>query len=220
MIVAGKCPPEKEELEAAAERGFDSVELYLEKDHLEMFEKSLREAENADVEVVSIHTPHVHLENHGYIVLADQLAQELDAYLVLHSQYFHHTHIPKLEQLEINSDYGYENNPGVAQTFLENGIIRKDHELVLDTAHFYLGDHNYTDLDSFLRRHLEQINVIHLCDSSGSQDGLAFGEGEMEMQETCQVICDSGFNGILVLEVMPEDQRDALEKWKSYTGKS
>jgi len=88
--------------------------------------------------VVSIHTPHVHLDDKGYMVLADKLAQEVDAYLVFHSQYMHHTHIPDLEKLEIESNYGYENNPGVSKTFLENAIIKQGHELVLDTAHFTL----------------------------------------------------------------------------------
>lgn len=218
MIVAGKCPPESEELEEAKEKGFDSVELYLEKEHLEMFEETVRTIENSPVDVVSIHTPHVHLENRGYIVLADQLAQRLDAYLVFHSQYLHHTHIPKLEELDIVADYGYENNPGVSRTFLKNGILDRGHDMVLDTAHFYLGDHDYTDLESFLESHEDQINLIHLCDSSDSRDGLAFGEGEMDMEQTCRVIDESGFDGILVLEVMPEDQADALEKWKRYTG--
>lgn len=218
MIIAGKCPPEREELEDAKERGFDQVELYLEKEHLDRFEESIENVKESDLEVVSIHTPHVHLENRGYIVLADQLAKRLDAYLVFHSQYMHHTHIPKLEELDIRSDYGYENNPGVSKTFLETGILNRGHEMVLDTAHFYLGDHDPGDLEEFLENHHSSLSVMHLCDSSESVDGLAFGEGVMDMEAVCKVIDESEFDGILVLEVMPEDQEDALEKWKRYTG--
>lgn len=217
MIVAGKRPPEEEELRDAREDGFENVELYLEKKHLNNLQETLNTVENSDVEVVSIHTPHVHLDNKGYMVLADQLAQKLGAYLVFHSQYLHHTHIPELEKLDIESDYGYENNPGVSKVFLENAIIDQGHDMVLDTAHFYLGDHTSKDLKNFLDHNVESINVIHLCDSSSVKDGLGFGEGTMDMEEVCHVIDNSAFDGTLVLEVMPDRQEEALRKWKSYT---
>ena len=217
MIIAGKCPPEEEEIKQTIERGFDKVELYLEKHHLDQFQKTVRVLEESEVEVVSIHTPHVNLDDKGYIVLADQLAQRMGAYLVFHSQYMHHTHIPKLEELEIQSDYGYENNPGVSSTFLEKSILDRGHEMVLDTAHFYLGDHSPEDMGNFLTENMDNVSVIHLCDSSDTKDGLGFGQGVMEMEKICQVIDQSGFNGILVLEVMPEHQKDAFEKWEKYT---
>jgi len=150
-------------------------------------------------------------------LLADKLAEELDAYLVFHSQYLHHTHIPELENLEIKSEYGYENNPGASKNILQNAIINEGYELVLDTAHFYLGDHSPKDLEKFLERNIDQINVIHLCDSSNTEDGLGFGEGVMDMEEICQIIYNSDFDGIIVLEVMPDYQEDALRKWNSYT---
>jgi len=217
MIIAGKCPPEEEELEESEERGFEKVELYLEKKHLNNLQETLRTLEDSNVEVVSVHTPHVHLNDKGYIILADQLAKELGAYLVFHSQYMHHTHIPNLERLEIKSEYGYENNPGASKVFLENSIINQGHDMVLDTAHFYLGDHTLDNLKKFLEHNIENINLIHLCDSSDSRDGLSFGKGVMNMEKVCQAIDDSAFDGILVLEVMPEYQEDALQKWRAYT---
>jgi sugar phosphate isomerase/epimerase len=150
------------------------------------------------------------------MVLADKLAQEVDAYLVFHSQYMHHTHIPDLEKLEIESNYGYENNPGVSKTFLENAIIKQGHELVLDTAHFYLGDHTTSEMKQFLEQNIDQISLIHLCDSSDIKDGLGFGEGIMDMKAVCKVIDNSDFDGIVVLEVMPDYQKDAFQKWKNY----
>lgn len=217
MILAGKCPPEEEELKETKRKGFENVELYLEKKHLDNFQESLEIVEDSELEVVSIHTPHVHLEDKGYLVLADKLAQDLGAYLVFHSQYLHHTHIPELENLDIGSEYGYENNPGASQTFLQNAILDEDHDMVLDTAHFYLGDHTPDDMKSFLKHNIAQISLIHLCDSSNTKDGLGFGEGVMEMEKICQLIDNSGFDGILILEVMPEHQEDALEKWRNYT---
>lgn len=220
MIVAGKCPPEPDRLEAAEQRGFKHVELYLEKKHLNSLEDSIRNVQESGVEAVSIHTPHVHLENRGYFILADQMARELDAYLVFHSQYFHHTHIGQLEKLNIRSEYGYENNPGASETYIQKAIIDKGYELVLDTAHFFLGDHSPEDLGNFLDKNLESIKLIHLCDSSWTQDGLAFGEGEMDMKTVSKTIAESGFDGILVLEVMPEDQEAARQKWERYTSLS
>jgi sugar phosphate isomerase/epimerase len=217
MIVAGKCPPEPDKLKSAKERGFDKIEVYLQKKHLDKFQETSRALEESDVEVVSIHTPHVHLDNKGYMVLADQLAQQFGAYLVFHSQYMHHTHIPELEKLEIESDYGYENNPGAAKTFIQNAILDKNHEMVLDTAHFYLGDHTPEDMEKFLKKNIEQINLVHLCDSSEVKDGLGFGEGKMQIERICQIINQSDFDGIVVLEVMPDQQKEAFEKWKKFT---
>jgi len=216
MIIAGKCPPEEDELKQAREHGFENIELYLQKKHLDRFQKTVRTLDDSDLNVVSIHTPHVHLDDKGYMVLADKLAQEVDAYLVFHSQYMHHTHIPDLEKLEIESNYGYENNPGVSKTFLENTIIKQGHELVLDTAHFYLGDHTTSEMKQFLEQNIDQISLIHLCDSSDIKDGLGFGEGIMDMKAVCKVIDNSDFDGIVVLEVMPDYQKDAFQKWKNY----
>ena len=53
MIVAGKCPPESEELREVYDRGFDYTELYLEKKHLEDLEDTLETVRDADIEVVS-----------------------------------------------------------------------------------------------------------------------------------------------------------------------
>lgn len=219
MIVAGKCPPEKEELEAAAERGFEKIELYLEKDHLEDVESRAEVVDQSPVEVVSVHTPHVTLEQSEYFLKADRLASMLDAFLVFHSQYLHHVHIPELEKLDIESDYGYEINPGSSLRIVEATILDQGHNLVLDTAHLYMGEENYLEeMERVLDNQESRIPLIHLCDSTRLEDGLAFGDGDIEMEQICQVIDDSGFDGILVLEVMPEDQGYALEKWNEYTG--
>ena len=56
MIVAGKCPPEKEELRKASERGFEKVELYLEKKHLETPDDIVENVESSDIDV-DLYTP-------------------------------------------------------------------------------------------------------------------------------------------------------------------
>ncbi len=217
MIVAGKCPPEPDGLAAAADRGFDAVELYLEKQHLDTFDQTLDAIRDATVDVVSMHTPHVQLDNMDYMLQADRLAQELDAFLVVHSQYIQHVHIPELEQLSFSSVYGYENNPGASKDHLENSILDHDHQLVFDTAHFFIAHpHAYDMMGTLLDDYGKNIPVIHLNDATLLEDGLAFGDGAMDMGRVIAEIMDSTFDGILVLEVMPEHQEAARKQVERY----
>ena len=217
MRVAGKCPPETSELRDTAEKGFEYVELYLEKQHLEDVGKAVERCRNSELEVVSVHTPHVGLDESDYFVKADQLAERLNAYLVFHSQYLLHGCIPEIEKLGLRSDYGYENNPGISLHYLEKAILEQGHELVLDIAHMYMANSNFpTALRSVLEERHNQIGVIHLCDSTGLEDGLCFGEGEIDMDDAMEAIKQSRYDGVVVLEVMPGCQEDALKEWMSW----
>ena len=213
MEIVGKCPPEKEELGKMEDRGFEKIELYTERKHFDNIEDTLKTVKNSDLEIVSVHTPHVHIDDDkAYFWLADYFCNKLDAYLVFHSQYLHHTHIPRIEEMDIKSNYGYENNPGISRSYLENCILKKGHEMVLDTAHLFMAEEDfYEELEHILEAYDSQIDVMHICDSTKTDDGLAFGEGEMDMERTAEIIADSEFDGILVLEVMPRDQEDALD---------
>ena len=218
MEIVGKCSPEAEELEKAEERGLEKVELYTQKKHFDNIDETLEKVKNSDIEVVSVHTPHVHIDDDkAYFWLADYFCSKLDAYLVFHSQYIHHTHIPKLEELDTRSEYGYENNPGCSIRHVEENILKEGHEMVLDTAHLYMAEKNYIEeIERILEQYGDQINLIHLCDSTKEEDGLAFEKGEMDMRKTAQAIDNSDFNGTLVLEVMPKDQKEAREKLENY----
>jgi sugar phosphate isomerase/epimerase len=219
MIIAGKCPPEKDELAAARERGFENVELYLERHHVDNFERSLENCREAKVNIVSVHTPHVTSEEPEYFNRAGDLAEDLDAKLVFHSGHIHHFNIPELEEkTAINADYGYENNPGVSTFAIENLILGRGHNMVLDTAHLFIGERNFMDaLNHFVNHRSNKIEVLHLCDSTVTEDGLPFGEGSMDMKKTCKLVSESKYDGIVVLEVMPEYQAGALEKWRKWT---
>ena len=52
-------------------------------------------------------------------------------------------------------------------------------------------------LDHLLTEYAHQIEVVHLCDSTLQQDGLAFGEGSMDMASATQLL-KRKFDGILV----------------------
>ncbi len=216
-MVAGKCPPEEDELSEAEERGFDKLELYLETKHLDSFNKTLDNVKESGIDVVSVHTPHVPPFEHDYIKKADRLAKKLDAYLVFHTKYMQHTGIPKTEEIDIESEYGYENNPGNSVRHLEAMILEKGHNLVLDVAHLFMAEEDYIERTEYLlENYPSQIQVIHLCDSSLNLDGLEFGKGEMGMRKISETVYNK-FSGSVVLEVMPEEQEDALNKWKMYT---
>lgn len=219
MKLAGKCPPEPDELEEVKKRGFEHAELMLEKDHLDRFGDSLEAARDSDLDIASIHTPHVSLPEIGYFEEADRLAVELDAFLVVHSQFLHHIHIGRIEQqIDFQAEYGYENNPGAASRHIRNLIVEQDFNLALDTAHLFMAEENYLEeLESLLSSYPGRTGVIHICDASPTEDGLGFGEGDMDMERVCQLIDRSGFDGVLVFEVMPEYQEQALEKWEEYT---
>lgn len=219
MIIAGKCPPEKEELEAAKNRGFENVELYLERKHIDNYHESLKNCRNADVNIVSVHTPHAYPDENSYFEDAGSLANELDAKVVFHSKYVHHYNIPDLEKMDVVADYGYENNPGISAFAIENLILGRGHKLVLDTAHLFIGEEDFDHaLKHFVNHRADQIEVIHLCDSTYTVEGLGFGEGDIDMEKISKIIFESNYEGIVVLEVMPEYQKDALEKiekWRS-----
>jgi sugar phosphate isomerase/epimerase len=88
--------------------------------------------------------------------------------------------------------------------------------MVLDTAHLYMssGKDFQQNLEYFLNNHANQIPLIHVCDSTMKNDGLAFGKGSMDMKKTIKTIKEN-FDGKITLEVMPEHQGEALEKWSS-----
>lgn len=216
MQIGGKCPPEKDELKQVIERGFENTELYLERKHLDNYEESLKNCKNSSINIQSIHTPHVPPEEEEYYLKSSRLAEELDAVLVVHSKYVHHVTIPELEGLDIQGDYGYENNPGASPEHIEELILKQDHQLILDTAHLYMSSSERFEenLRHLLKKNGENIPLIHVCDSTMQKDGLALGEGEIDVDNMIEII-KNNYEGKITLEVMPEYQENALKKWNS-----
>ncbi|EMA44743.1 sugar phosphate isomerase/epimerase family protein [Halococcus saccharolyticus] len=211
MLIAGKCPPEPDALAAAADRGFEVVELYLEKDHLESVAECVAHVEASDVAAVSVHTPHVSLAEKEYLHRTDQLAVALDAFVVFHSGHLNHVDTPELETLDLTAAYGYENKTGVSVRHLRHMVLKPGHGLALDVAHLFMAEADYlTAIEYLLTEYGDRIGLLHLCDSTPVQDGLAFGAGDIDIGAVCRLV-DRHFDGTVVLEVMPDDQRAALE---------
>lgn len=214
--LVGKCPPDADSLEAAASRGFDRVELYLERSDLEDVDATARVVERSPVEAATVHTPHVPPEDAGPFQQADALARALDAVLVVHSKYAQHTDTELLASHGFEAPHAFENNPGASTFHLRNLLFEAGHDLVLDTAHLYTAEVAYLDaLEHLLAAHGDRIPVVHLNDATRTTDGLAVGDGEMDLAATTRLL-DRAFEGIVVLEVMPEHQhagRSAVLEW-------
>jgi sugar phosphate isomerase/epimerase len=183
MTVAGKCSPTPDALAAARDRGFNTVEL-----HLGSWDGDVADATDAvaddAVDAVSVHTPHATPDDRETFRRADRLAAELDASLVVHSQYANHVHVPDLAAVGFESPHGYENNPGASVRHLEAMILSRGHDFVLDTAHLYTAAADYlAAVERLLADWRDRIPVVHLCDSTLTRDGLAFGDGEMAMSD-------------------------------------
>lgn len=217
VLVAGKCRPEPDALAELEKLGFDAVELQLLTDHLDAFERSLAAVRRSDLDAVSVHTPHVTSPEADSLRLADAFAVELDATLVVHSQYLQHVHVPELEERGFESAYAYENNPGSSGYHVENLILEAGHDLVLDTAHLYMAERRYLpSLEALLRDHVEDVPVVHLSDSTRRRDGLRFGAGEADLEGTSKLL-KRLYDGVVVLEVHPPTaQADARERFSAY----
>lgn len=218
MDLVGKCPPDSESLEAAASRGFDRVELYLTAADLEDVAATAETVERSPVEAATVHTPHAVPEDAEPFRRADELARALDAVLVVHTKYAQHTHTDLLASHGFEAPHAFENNPGAGVFHLRNLLFEAGHDLVLDTAHLYTAEASYLDaLAELVTTYGDRIPVVHLNDATRTTDGLAVGDGEMDLAATTRVL-DRSFEGIVVLEVMPEDQwaaKQAVEGWLS-----
>ncbi|MDY6770839.1 MAG: TIM barrel protein [Candidatus Nanohaloarchaea archaeon] len=208
MRIAAKRPPERDELREAEEFGYEHVELYLEKQHLDRYEVAVEHLEDTDLEIVSVHTPHVPRSEREYLQRAAYLADRCDALLVFHSG-----QIPLRWSLEEGRKLGYdrvayEANPGVSRHAIENIVLGQNRKLVLDAAHLYIASKDFEEDFAAL---LEHAAHVHLCDATLLEDGLGFGEGGMDVERMIEQVLDSSYDGDVVLEVMPEHQEKAKQ---------
>lgn len=103
--------------------------------------------------------------------------------------YFDLTFIPHVEELDLSASYGYENVPCASVFHLENMILEAGYNLVLDTAHLYMSEKEYFEQLAYLfLEYQDQIELIHLCDSTYQEDGLPFGEGQMNLKRTTRLV--------------------------------
>lgn len=215
-------PTDPEQRERISNSDFENAELYLEKSDLKDLSDLQEQIDDTDMDVSTVHTPHVTEEEMDYLEDADQLAVENDAYLVVHSKYIPPNEISKIEEsLEFDADYGHENQAGTPVRHLKGTIFEPGHDFVLDTAHLFCAHENYLEeIEDLLDEYSDRTGAIHFCDGRIDKDGLPLGKGEMNMEAAYQVIAESDYEGTVTLEVDGEYQEDALEKFEEYREKS
>jgi len=222
MKIAGKCKPEKHLLRELYNKGYENVELYLTKRMLHTRTDIITVCENAKINIVSVHTPHMNLdvdESMKYFKQTDLIADTLDATLVLHSNPYSTFSLIDFyppEKVESNK-FAYENHPDVSSYFIENYQIERGNPLVLDTAHLHIAEESYMNfIEKILKKYTEkEIPIIHLNDGTRTKDGLNLGEGEIKLEKIIQIIQKCNYNGYVVLEVPTKDRYDALNTVKN-----
>lgn len=215
MNISGKCPPNATELKQAATSGFENVELYLTKAHLDNFQHTVSVCTAADVNITSVHTPHVWRHEHEYFRLSNELADHFDAVLVVHSSAVGLIDLHAVtDNVEFTVPHGFENGNGDSDLYIRNHVFEQERQFILDTAHLYTGvghEEFYTVFENLISTYGDSIPLIHLCDATELREGLPFGEGEINLDRIISYL-DRNYGGIVVLEVMPEYQGDALRQ--------
>jgi len=98
--------------------------------------------------------------------------------------------------------------------FLKQLLPWKTDRLTLDIAHLYMAEQQYLDaLENVLRTYNDQIPAVHLCDGTKQEDGLPFGHGDIDITAVGQLLADTDFDGIVTLEMMPQHQEAAYDRF-------
>lgn len=218
MEVLGKCKPKKNILEELYSMGYDYVELYLTTELLEDTEQLIKTCKNASISVESVHSPHTNMgvttTTTEQFQKADKLATELDATYLLHSNPFStFSLIEFYSPTDITSDsFCYENHPDVSRYMLENYLLGQGYPIALDIAHLYIAEENYLKIfEEFLHEYSSaEIPILHLADGTRIDDGLYFGEGEIDIETVFEIVAES-YNGKVVLEIPTSDRSKALQ---------
>jgi len=214
--VAGKALPTAASMADTVERGFERAELHCPARTLDDLDDTVATVRASSLAVASVHTPHVGSDDLELIADADRLARRLDTTLVVHTQYLQHTRLPAVEALGLASDRAYENNPGASVHHLETILLDAGHDLVVDSAHLYMAHEDYVErFADLLARYGDRIPVVHLTDGTLRDDGMPFGEGTVDLPAVGRVLKERHV-GTVVLEVMPDHQRAALERFREF----
>lgn len=220
MNVVGKSPPTPDELQNASDIGFDGIELYLTTEHLDDYGETLRTCQKAPVDVVSVHTPHITIEELQYWEEADQLAHQVGADVVCaHSSYINVGDVQRVNSdVQFRVKHGFENGTEVPLTDIRRHILDNGLEVTLDIAHLHrsVGADRYRNaIEELIVEHGDDIPIVHFTDATADADNLPLGAGDLDLEWTGQLLKDQ-YQGVIVLEVMPEHQSAAFQKFRSY----
>jgi len=215
MDIIGKIILENKKIEQVS-KDFNVVEAGLEKNNLDNIEKALNMLRNSGLSIYAVHTPHITVDEIEYFKKAETVAKEFNALLVFHSNKLPITYYLKIIDILTYDKVSIETNPGISINAIENFILKKGKKFCLDIAHLYISsDTNfYSDLKYLVDKYKNQINHIHISDSTKFEDNLPVGEGEIDFKKVMNIIriC----NCKAVIEVMSKYQKDGRDKILNY----
>jgi sugar phosphate isomerase/epimerase len=209
--IIGKTLPKEDDLRIIRESGFNEIELGLRREDLESFRKTISLIESSGVKITGVHTPHVIEEDFESFQKSAKLAEHFNAMLIVHSGRIPLTHSCRLMDKIDYRKKALESNPGESIRAIESCIFKKGHKLVFDNAHIYIGSKNFMqDARYLFENYGHKIKWIHLSDSTLVQDGMQFGKGEFNFPPLLKLI-DKNYKGKVVVEVMPQFQKEAKD---------
>lgn len=214
MKPAGKSAPTTESLGRTMADGFDATELYLEPHHLEEdMDALVGRLQDTELDIVSAHTPHDRRNRKELFQQTATLCDRLGALCVFHTGYMIEKKAVKDAADLAVDQIAFENQPGTSRQAIEELVLGQGHDLVLDIAHLYMAsDEFYADLEALT----PEASHIHLCDSTLTQDGLGFGDGDIDIDRTISILSESTYDGYAVLEVPVERQGTALTRIRNH----
>lgn len=221
MKLAGKCEPDAETINGLVVEGFDHIELYLNTTILDEQEDIVEQCEKSDANVVTVHTPHININTDtlDYYRQTSEIAEALDATLVLDSNPTSTRYIPNLlpDSAIDAPSHGYENDPSISSYYMRVNHLEQGLPLVLDTAHLHMSEGEYlTFIESILSTYdTDLIPAIHLADGTRTNDGVAFGDGTIDLAAIVDFLDKYAYEGPVILETPQSAQPDALEFVKS-----
>lgn len=226
MKVAGKSDPWS--LDEVYQEGFEHVELYLNTKILNSnsINEIVQLCKNADVNIASVHTPHISLEDEKqiqYFEKTDEIASLLNAVLVLDSNPTSTRYLMNFMPVSsIDSEtFGYENDPSVSEYYTKNYHLEKGYPLVYDTAHMHMSERDQIEMLEYLlqTQKTEMLPAIHMADGTLHNDGVAFGEGSINLSKSVDLLHTYDYQGVVVLETPREAQQEALEFFNDVTNR-
>lgn len=222
LKLAGKVEPDTEKLNEFSDYGFNHFELYLSTSILDEMsvEEIVTNCKKADPNIATVHTPHVSTEKSSkkYFKKTDEIAEALDAVLVFDSNPTSTRYAPDIfpSNAITAPTHGYENDPGTSEYYLKNFHLQNDLPLVLDTAHLHMSESTILPFVEELLSacETEQLPVVHLADGTIQNDGVAFGDGSVDIASVVNLLETYDYEGVVVLEVPQSAQAEALETVK------
>jgi sugar phosphate isomerase/epimerase len=200
--IIGKTFPKKDDLEIAKLNGFKEIEIGLRKEDTLDLKRIISLVESSGLKILGVHTPHVVEEDMDTFLKSAKFAEHFNAMLIVHSGRMPLTHSCR-----------------IMDKIIENCVFKNGHNLVFDNAHIYIGSKNFMkDARYIFENYGSKIKWIHLSDSTLVHDGLPFGKGEFNFPPLINLL-DKNYKGKVVVEVMPQFQKEAKDYILKVLGK-